>query len=62
LRDQSGTLATTRGARIERHVVAGQRGHWGRCCVGNQHGLGANGVRRTASGAGKHQRATRGKS
>ena len=60
LRDQSGALATTRGARIERHVVAGQRGHWGCCTVGNQHGPGANGVRRT--GAAKHQRATRGKS
>jgi hypothetical protein len=62
LRDQSGTLATTRGARIGRHVVASQRGHWGCCYVGNQHGLGAIGASRTASGAGKHQRATRGKS
>jgi len=51
LRDQSGTLATTRGARIEHHVVSSQRGHWGCCYVGNQHGYVACGVNRPARGA-----------
>lgn len=51
LRDQSGTLATTRGARVEYHVVASQRGHWGCCDVGKQHGYGAFRVKRTEIGA-----------
>ena len=62
LRDQPGALATTRGARIEHHVVAGQRGHWGCCYVGNQHGLGTDGGSRPANGAATdQQRTTRGK-
>lgn len=50
LRDQSRTLATTRGARIERHGVTSQRGCRGRCYSGNQHGSVATGVRGGTSG------------
>lgn len=50
LRDQSRTLATTRGARIGRHGVNSQRGRRRRCYFGNQHGCVATGVRGATSG------------
>lgn len=50
LRDQSRTLAKTRGTRIERHGVTSQRGCRRRCYFGNQHGSVATGVRGATSG------------